>query len=264
MNHTLEQIAQALFQSWFVDFDPVWAKKEGRQPFGMDVDTAALFPDDFEESELGLIPAGWRFASVSDVADLNAWSLKKSDVLDVLQYIEISEVRRGDVANIQVYQRGTEPSRARRRLKHGDTVLSTVRPDRKSYFLSLNPAPNMVVSTGFAVISPNSVPWSFAHTALTQTSFFEYLGHLADGGAYPAVRSDVVGSWKVVLAPDTILQKFHQIASPLYMKADCSRRESRLLVEIRDTVLPKLLSAELRVPVDDENVLTPEVNLYDA
>lgn len=264
MNHTLEQMAQALFQSWFVDFDPVWAKKEGRQPFGMDAGTADLFPDEFEESELGLIPKGWRLANISDVADLNAWSLKKSDALDVLHYIEISEVSRGDVANVQIYERGTEPSRARRRLSHGDTVLSTVRPDRKSYFLSLNPAPNAVVSTGFAVISPRTVPWSFAHTALTQATMFEYLGHLADGGAYPAVRTDVIGSWNVVLAPDKLLQKFHQVVSPLYMKANCNRRESLVLAEIRDTLLPKLISGELRVPMDAESVVTQEVTLHDA
>ncbi len=65
-NATLEAIAQALFKSWFVDFDPVRAKQEGREPEGMDTDAAALFPDSFEESELGLVPKGWRYGTLND------------------------------------------------------------------------------------------------------------------------------------------------------------------------------------------------------
>src|SRR5690606_32214336 len=68
-NKTLESIAQAIFKSWFVDFDPVRAKMEGRQPEGMDEATAALFPDSFEESELGLIPQGWQVKTVGDVVE---------------------------------------------------------------------------------------------------------------------------------------------------------------------------------------------------
>jgi type I restriction enzyme S subunit len=67
MNQTLESIARALFKSWFIDFDPVRAKMDGRQPTGMDVETAALFPDEFEDSVLGKIPKGWRVKSIGDV-----------------------------------------------------------------------------------------------------------------------------------------------------------------------------------------------------
>jgi hypothetical protein len=70
-------------------------------------------------------------------------------------------------------------------LRHGDTVLSTVRPDRGSYFLALNPPENRIASTGFAVLTPTKVPWSFLHAALTQPEVSDHLGHMADGGAYP-------------------------------------------------------------------------------
>ena len=69
-NTTLEAIAQALFKSWFVDFDPVRAKQQGNDPQGMDASTAALFPDSFEESELGLVPKGWRVGSIYTAAKL--------------------------------------------------------------------------------------------------------------------------------------------------------------------------------------------------
>ena len=71
MNETLEATARAIFKSWFVDLDPVHAKADGQDPVGMDAETAALFPDSFEESELGLIPSGWRVAQISDFAQLD-------------------------------------------------------------------------------------------------------------------------------------------------------------------------------------------------
>lgn len=254
-NAVLEAMARALFTSWFVDFDPVRAKAEGRAPAGMDAETAALFPDRFVESELGLIPEGWRVTQVGDVCEINAWTLAKRDVLSELEYVEISEVNRGNIGNMPVYQRGEEPSRARRRLRHGDTVVSTVRPDRGAYFLALNPPENRVASTGFAVLSPKDCPWSAVHAAMTSKEVSEYLGHLADGGAYPAVRPEVVGSVEVVLPNNAkVLDAFHARCAPLYELAEEHRLESRTLADLRDTLLPKLLSGEVSPPEAAEQV----------
>ncbi len=247
MNLTLEAMARTIFKSWFVDFDPVRAKAEGRDP-GLPPDLAALFPDSFEDSELGEIPKGWRVKTVADLAELNSWTLNKSDDLDRIEYVEISEVSKGDVGTIQIFQRGEEPSRARRRLRHGDTVLSTVRPDRGSYFLCLQPTENLVASTGFAVFTPTKTPWSLFHATLTQPELFEQLGHLADGGAYPAVRPEVIGLRQLPWPDKTaITDAFHGMCGPLYEKAEQNRRESRILAALRDTLLPKLLSGEIRV-----------------
>ena len=108
MNETLEAMARALFKSWFVDFDPVRAKAEGRDP-GLPKHLADLFPDSFEDSELGEIPKGWRIVRVADLADINARTLGRSDPLDVVDYIEISEVMRGEIREVVRYARGTEP-----------------------------------------------------------------------------------------------------------------------------------------------------------
>jgi type I restriction enzyme S subunit len=155
MNATLEAMARALFQSWFVDFDPVRAKLDpanaGPTP-NLAPATAALFPEHFAHGEHDMLPVGWRHAAIEEVSVINAWTLGKNDDLESLEYVEISEVIRGNIANIATYPRGEEPSRARRRLRHGDTVLSTVRPDRGSYFLALNPPENRVASTGFAAL----------------------------------------------------------------------------------------------------------------
>ncbi len=248
MNQTLEAMARAIFKSWFVDFDPVRAKAAGRQPPGLAPHIADLFPDAFEESELGEIPKGWRTGKIDDIADINARTLGRRDALDVIDYIEISEVMRGEVSTITRYARGEEPSRARRRLRHGDTVLSTVRPDRGAYFLCLNPADSLIASTGFAVLTPKDGNWGFLHALATRPEFGQELGHLADGGAYPAIRPEVVGS-RQALIPNSfhVIAAFDRIAQPLFLRAEMNRSESRTRAAIRDALLPKLISGELRV-----------------
>jgi len=303
MNATLEAMARALFQSWFIDFDPVrWnldhnqpspqpspngrgskdrekhelpspnssptgrgqgegaqlgrrAGDEGafgiidaRPPAGLDQATAALFPEHFEHGEHGMLPVGWRHAAMKEVCAINAWTLGKNDDLETLEYVEISEVSRGNIANIATYTRGDEPSRARRRLRHGDTVLSTVRPDRGSYFLALNPPENRVASTGFAVLTPTKAPWSFIHAALTQQEVSDHLGQMADGGAYPAVRPEIIGAVKVAVPNEPkILEAFHRTCAPFFEQAEANRTQSRTLATLRDTLLPKLLSGDVAV-----------------
>jgi type I restriction enzyme S subunit len=128
-------------------------------------------------------------------------------------------------------------------------VLSTVRPERGSYFLCLNPSPNLIASTGFAVVTPTEAPWSFVHAALTHPEVSEHLGQQADGGAYPAVRPEIIGKWEVPWPdkPEKV-GKFHRACAPLYERAEHNRRKSRTLAALRDALLPKLLSGELRVP----------------
>ncbi len=248
INATLEAMARALFLSWFVDFDPVRAKLDGRPPAALDLATAAVFPEHFAHGEHDMLPVGWRLAAIEEVCTINSWTLCKNDDLETLEYVEISEVSRGNIANIATYERGEEPSRARRRLRHGDTVLSTVRPDRGSYFLALNPPDNRVASTGFAVLTPTKVPWSFIHAALTQTEVSDHLGQMADGGAYPAVRPEIIGVMQVSLPNETkILDAFHRACAPLFEQAEANRTQSRTLATLRDALLPKLLSGELSV-----------------
>jgi len=247
MNATLEAMARALFQSWFVDFDPVRAKLDGRLSDALDPATAPLFPEHFEHGEHEMLPVGWQHAAIEEVCAINAWTLGKNDDLATLQYVEISEVSRGNIANIATYTRGEEPSRARRRLRHGDTVLSTVRPDRGAYFLVLSPPENRVASTGFAVLTPTKVPWSFIHAAMTQAEVSDHLGQMADGGAYPAVRPEIIGAMTVALPNEPkILEAFHRICAPLFEQAEANRIQSHTLATLRDTLLPKLLSGELK------------------
>ena len=258
MHETLEAIARTLFKSWFVDFDPVRAKSEGRDS-GLPKPISDLFPDSFEESELGEIPKGWRIGTVNDIAETNAKTLSRRDGLDVIDYIEISEVMRGEIGTVVRYERGAEPSRARRCLRHGDSVLSTVRPDRGAYFLCLNPPKALIASTGFAVLSPRDGNWAFLYSALTRHEVGEELGRLADGGAYPAVRPEAIGALGfVILRGSQIVSAFQKLAGPLFERAQQNGAEVKSLAALRDTLLPKLLSGELRVK-DAERIVAGQV-----
>lgn len=123
-NATLEAIAQALFKSWFVDFDPVHAKARGEPPQGMDDATAALFPDSFEESELGMIPKGWKVTSLDNIAHfLNGLALQKFPPEDEqsLPVIKIAQLRKGDTTGADRASRFIKPEYI---IQNGDVLFS--------------------------------------------------------------------------------------------------------------------------------------------
>ena len=246
MNETLEQTARAIFKSWFIDFDPVHAKAAGKKPFGMDDAIAALFPSSFEKSELGEIPKGWSHGLISDLFAANVWTLSKGDRLGCIDYIEISSVSSGQVNEIATYPPGAEPSRARRRLKHFDTVLSTVRPDRAAYFLAYRPTETLIASTGFAVLTAKNINDSlFGHVCVTMKEFFDELGRLADGGAYPAIRPEVILSRPSVIPARSLREEYHRMIEPMVKLMKENQHESLTLGRCRDLLLPRLLSGEV-------------------
>lgn len=248
LNATLEATTRVIFNAWFVEFEPVRAKMQGRAPQSCDAATAALFPAALEMVEGREVPRGWNVVLTSDLGSINSWTLGRNDNLETIEYIEISEVSKGNINKTQIYKRGDEPSRARRRLRHGDTVLSTVRPDRGSYFLCLEPTENLIASTGFAVFTPTKTSWSHFFTALTMPEVFDYLGQQADGGAYPAVSPETIGKWQIIW-PDNpdVINSFQEICVPLYEQAHFNRKQNDNLATLRDSLLPRLLSGELRV-----------------
>ncbi|MEM1011203.1 MAG: restriction endonuclease subunit S [Planctomycetota bacterium] len=240
MSRTLESLARGLFQSWFVDFDPA--------PDHPHTNAAP-----FEPSPLGDIPQGWTVKTIGDLCDINASTLRKKDELDSLEYIEISAANRGDIESMPRYDRDDAPGRARRRLRHGDVAISTVRPDRGAYFLALDPPADRIASTGFAVMSPK-VPYSFLYVLMTRPEMSEKLGQLADGAAYPAVKPEQIEAIEAVVPTDpAILDAFHAVVAPLLERMEQNRQESRTLAALRDALLPKLLGGELGAPTVGSN-----------
>lgn len=251
-NKTLEAIAQTIFKSWFVDFDPVKAKMDGRLPAGMDEETAALFPVELVESELGLIPKGWEVGTLRQMAELNpeVWSTKKYP--PELLYVDLANAKDNELASLVSYKFDEAPSRARRVLRCGDTIIGTVRPGNRSYALIKNPLENLTGSTGFAVLRPKESKFTeYIFLAATQESSIEHFAHLADGAAYPAIRPDVVINLSCALPPSAVMISFHNITSPMLAKVAYGQKTIQALVELRDTLLPRLISGKLRVPIDE-------------
>lgn len=251
MSETLEELARTLFKSWFVDFDPVLAKAGGKKPFGMDDATAALFPDSFEDSDLGPIPSGWRVAALGEVAALNPEQWTSRNHPPAIDYLDLSSASRGVFGAPSRMSWGDSPSRARRVLRDWDTAFGTVRPGNRSFGLVLSASEVLTGSTGFAVLRPDDERWrGFVYLCVTRDANVEYFSVVADGSAYPAVAPEVVHQTSCVLPDDDVVSCFQRVVEPMFLRIDAATSESRTLAELRDTLLPKLLSGELRVPLD--------------
>ena len=226
----IEDMARTLYREWFVHF---------RFPGHEDVDIV--------NSEIGEIPDGWKLENLSSVAQVNDRSIKAGMKPDVIQYVDISAVSTSQISNTREILFKEAPSRAKRLVKHGDTIWSTVRPNRKAYSLILDPPQNMVVSTGFAVLTPLRVPYTYLYQSTTTDEFADYLTNRATGAAYPAVNQ---GDFKkaILLIPTTqLLESFHQIIEPLYTCRQSIFNMNKILGKVRNILLPKLVSGKIGV-----------------
>ena len=245
MNETLEAMARSLFKSWFLDFDPGRAKAEGHDP-GLPQPLADLFPDSFEDSELGEIPKGWGVGTLAGFSSLNPETWSKETRPAVIKYVDLSNTKWGRIEAVTAYAQQDAPSRAQRVLRPRDTVVGTVRPGNGSYAFIFEDG--LTASTGFAVLRPLEAEFAqFVYLAATAAENIESLSHLADGGAYPAVRPEVIAATQVIRPGGDVLATFSRVVGPLLAKTAENDRESRTLAALRDTLLPMLISGELRV-----------------
>lgn len=251
----LERLARAIFRAWFIDFLPVKAKSQtgrggaaGETAFpSMPPDVFDTLPTGFQDSELGSIPQGWEVKPLDDVCDVNARSIRKGDLEGKIEYVNISSVTRGHLDEIERVDFADAPSRARRLIQDGDTIWSCVRPNRMSYLYIHDPPENRIVSTGFAVLTPKEIGPSFLYQLTTQPEFVEYLVANATGSAYPAVRGDHFETAKFCCPPSDVLDAFEAMTQPMRRWIGEAERESRKLAELRDYLLPRLLSGKVRV-----------------
>jgi type I restriction enzyme S subunit len=249
-NTTLEAIAQALFKSWFVDFDPVHAKMQGRAPEGMDEATAALFPDSFEESELGSLPKGWHAGTYDTLANLNPESWSATHHPEQIHYVDLANTKAGQIDHITEFSFDGAPSRARRVLRLGDVIVGTVRPGNRSFARIGVDMPGLTGSTGFAVLrAREKFDQALVYIAATSDEAIDRLTHLADGGAYPAVRPEVVASAPLVVAHRVIREAFGEVANTIFETVGANQERMRLLASLRDTLLPRLISGQLNIMV---------------
>ena len=227
MNATLEAMARALFKSWFVDFDPVRAKSEGRAPSGMDAETAKLFPSELVESELGLIPRGWRVGRLDDLLVLQrGFDLPThSRTPGPYPVVAASGPTEGHSA-AQVRGPGVVTGRS--------GVLGKV-------FLVLEdfwPLNTALWVKEFRACGPH-----FAYFALQQIDF----GAFNAGSAVPTLNRNHVHGLPWLLPDGAVVQVFEQFGAGTFQKRDALNAQSRTLARVRDDLLPRLLSGELSV-----------------
>jgi len=242
MNATLVAMARALFKSWFVDFDPVHAKAEGRDP-GLPREIADLFPDSFEESELGGIPKGWEVRGLDEIARfLNGLALQKYPPDDgrSLPVIKIAQLHSGSTAGADAASADLEADYI---VQDGDVLFSWSGSLECVLWAGGRGALNQHL---FRVTSPDYPKWSYF---LWIHQHLDDFRHIAAGKATTMghIQRHHLSDAKVVMPPAPLLRPFDVVFGPLIDGLWHRRVESRTLAALRDTVLPKLISGELRV-----------------
>jgi type I restriction enzyme S subunit len=251
MNATLEAMARALFQSWFVDFDPVRAKMAGREPAGMDAATAALFPAALQESELGPIPAGWRVATVGEVVEcvggstpstkeekywhpaIHAWATPK-DLSRLESSVLLATERRISDAGLEKISSGLLPA--------GIVLLSSRAPVG---YLAIAHCP-VAINQGFIALLPNARLSAPFLLNWCRANMGEIEGR-ATGTTFPEISKTSFRAIKMIAPAEDVVNAFTASVSKFYSRIASNCRESAALTTMRDALLPKLLSGELDV-----------------
>jgi len=243
-NETLEATAHTIFKSWFVDFDPAHTKAKGEQPVGMDATTAALFPESFEDSELGMIPAGWRVGTLEDIANYqNGLAMQKylPTGNDFLPVVKIRELRQGFTDENS--GKADPDIREDCILYDGDVVFSW------SGSLLLDIWTGGIAGLNqhlFKVTSDQFPRWFY---------YFWTSHHLDEFIRIAETKATTMGHIKrihlkealVTIPSAEVLEYSHGILEPYLEEIITLRLQSRTLNKTRDTLLPKLLSGEIRV-----------------
>jgi type I restriction enzyme S subunit len=254
-NTTLETVAQALFKSWFVDFEPVRAKVEGLEPQGMDAATAALFPDGFEESELGLVPTGWEIGSVGNLAVQKKGSVNPLSKPD--DWFEHFSLPAFDNAQTPVFEQGGAIKSNKTPLPMNAVLLSKLNPHIPRVWLPVSYGCNAVCSTEFLAYSPEGASSKeLIYCLFKAPEFQQQLCQLVTGtsNSHQRVKPEHVISVRVVVASQELLFAFSSLVKPLFEQVYANRKQAQTLSQLRDTLLPRLISGQLRLPEAEELV----------
>jgi len=259
MNATLEAMARALFQSWFVDYGPVRAKAAGQTPAGMDPATADLFPSEFEDSELGEIPKGWRVASLGESVTRVAMgpfgsSIKTDNfVPNGVPIIRGGNLTNGFVDKNFVFLTEEKADSLRNANAFPGDLVITHRGTLGQIGLipTLSRYPRYVVSQSQMLVRIDPAKMTAHYLYLFLTSYAGQHSLLANRNqtGVPAIAQPTssVKAIRLLLPPPTLVHAFEKLAAGLFERAIAGTAESRTLAALRDALLPKLLSGELSV-----------------
>ena len=259
MNETLEEMARALFKSWFVDFDPVRAKMEGRD-IGLPPDVAALFPDRLVDSELGEIPEGWEVVPLPKIMDfkegpgIRNWQYTNS--AEGTRFINIRCIQGGDLLLSTANRIKTEEANgkyAHFHLKEWDIVVSTSGTLGRSAVVRRAHLP-LLLNTSVIRFRPvdGATSFSYLHGYLNSPVFLDELVLLASGSVQKNFGPTHLNSMRILCPPYNCVERYEEIAGAFLHQVLTNRTQNDLITALRDTLLPKLVSGEIRVNTRDE------------
>lgn len=246
MNETLEAMARALFKSWFVDFDPVRAKAEGRDT-GLPKAIADLFSHSFEDSELGEIPKGWEVGVLGDVISQRMERCVVSAETVSRPYVPIECISPKSLF-LTESKSGEEAQSSLTRFYKGDLLFGAMRP----YFhkVCIAPFDGTTRTTAFVLYPKREDDFSFSTLLLHDHETIDFATRHSTGSTIPyAVWTDSMETMPVVIPPDKVREAFDEVVKPILARIPQSYFELRTLRALRDGLLPKLISGEVRVKV---------------
>jgi type I restriction enzyme S subunit len=258
MNATLEAMARALFQSWFVDFDPVRAKQEGRAPAGLDAATAALFPDQFQDSELGLIPKGWLVEEVGDLASIDkGLSYKGAGLAEEggMPMVNLGCFSGRGIFNAAKIKRYIGEFKERHIVNAGDLVIANTDMTQNRVIIG-SPAlvPDYYGETRFLFthhvfavrFKPGNEIWRrYIYFNLLKPEFREVAEGFSTGTTVLALPRDGLHNYSVVLPPMPLIEAFEIHIKPLLATIQGNNHQSFTLASLRDALLPNLMNGEV-------------------
>jgi len=251
-NETLEAMTRALFKSWFVDFDPIRAKAEGRDP-GLPSELADLFPGPFEDSELGEIPKGWAVASIGEVVEvIDCLHSKKPDrQKEGLPLLQLSNIRDDGLVDMQdtyfIEEAEYRMWVSRMEASPGDCVITNV--GRVGAVAQMPVAQKAALGrnmTGLRCKASFLFPTFLIECLLSKAMRDEIVLKMDTGTILDALNVRNIPKLRFACSSGAVLQRFEQVARPLRARMEQNLLESHTLAALRDTLLPKLISGELR------------------
>ena len=242
MNETLDAMAQAIFKSWFVDFDPIHAKAEDRQPVGMDAATASLFPDSFEKSALGEIPTGWRAGVLGEVAENPRRAISPADVPSGTPYIGLEHMPRKSIALADWGQVDGVTS-GKSQFRRGELLFGKLRP----YFHKVGVAAvDGVCSTDILVITPKVTDWfGFVLGHVSSEALVEHADATSTGTKMPRTNWKDLAAFRVAMPSPKAAATFTSLVRPMVDLIISNIHQSQTLTALRDTLIPELISGRV-------------------
>ncbi len=244
MNETLEAMARALFKSWFADFEPVQAKMAD-QDFGLPIEIAQLFADRLDGSEVGPRPVDWPIGTLNDLAAARKHTADPAEFNNKTPYIGLDHMPRRSIA-LTKWGDASDVTSGKSHFEAGDLLYGKLRP----YFHKVGMAPvSGICSTDIVVIVPR-FPWASAFVLATVSSddFVAYTDRSATGTRMPRTNWKTMSRYRLCVPPEGVLRAFEDLAGPMHQQILANVRSSNALALMRDALLPKLVSGEIRVP----------------